>query len=67
MVFLIIFAFHYAHLQPGQKWFLYCLCDRIEAEAAGVPVPAVSQVQWALKGGKEPSSWPVQSLRAEFQ
>lgn len=52
MVFLIIFAFHYDHLQPGQKWFLYCLCDRIEAEATGVPVPAGDSGTMAPKRGQ---------------
>lgn len=53
MVFLIIFAFHYAHLQPGQKWFLYCLSDRMEAEATGVPVPAGDSGTMGPKRGQE--------------
>lgn len=52
MVFLIIFAFHYAHLQPSQKWFLYCSCDRTEAEATGVPVPAGDAGTMAPKRGQ---------------
>lgn len=52
MVFLIIFAFHYAHLQPSQKWFLHCSCDHTEAEATGVPVPAGDAGTMAPKRGQ---------------
>lgn len=31
------------------------------------PYLPVTQVQWPLKGGKEPNWWPLQELQAESQ
>lgn len=57
IVFLIIFAFHYAHLQQSQKLFLYCFMTTHWARGLLVfPYLLVTQVQRPLTGGKEPTT-----------